>query len=542
MNSSISRRRVMHTAALAGVSLPILANCSNEGRGGDTVGSKDIDESLLPTYAKFQAVAPDLTGENGVGDAYFTYPSDSVDSVDSAPGDGKPIRTMGITNSPIPPGLAKNAYWQELNERLGSELQINLSNPEDYNQKFPTAVAGGQLPDVWGVGSAPQLPQLLEAEALDLTPHFSGENVKDYPNLANLPTEAWRSAVYNGKIFGVPVPRGVTGTYITYGRSDLLAEIGIEDGPTSYDEFVSICKEVSSSKSGRWALSRVPTDYVCQMYAIPNTWEVKDGSLVSANEHEAQKDALEATRSLVEAGYVHPDTFSAQWQEYKMWLVNGTTLFTFDTFSAWPSFDLFSKDIEFTLDMYATPKLDGGGTAAAWLGSPINSITAISKDAGDRTETFLKFLNYLAAPFGSTEQKFQKYGIEGVHHELDGTDPILNAKGRSEIALGTLYFTESPQPIYEAGDKEATQLLFDAQMASAPTAVANPVRGLYSETDSRKGGQIGKALADLRDDILQGRKPVSAWDAGVEDWKKGGGDKIRDEFQAALEQLESAEG
>jgi putative aldouronate transport system substrate-binding protein len=71
-------------------------------------------------------------------------------------------------------------------------------------------------------------------------------------------------------------------------------------------------------------------------------------------------------------------------------------------------------------------------------------------------------------------------------------------------------------------------------MELGPTAVHNPVEGLFSETASRKGRQIGSTLGDLETDILQGRKPVSDWSKGVEAWKKGGGDKMRDEYQQAL--------
>jgi len=40
-------------------------------------------------------------------------------------------------------------------------------------------------------------------------------------------------------------------------------------------------------------------------------------------------------------------------------------------------------------------------------------------------------------------------------------------------------------------------------------------------------------MANLQLDIVAGRKPVSAWDAGVKSWQSGGGDKIRSEYEAA---------
>jgi putative aldouronate transport system substrate-binding protein len=85
-----------------------------------------------------------------------------------------------------------------------------------------------------------------------------------------------------------------------------------------------------------------------------------------------------------------------------------------------------------------------------------------------------------------------------------------------------------------------TQAQYDVTQELAPTVTHNPVEGLYSETQSRKGRQIGSTLTDVETDILQGRKPVSAWEDAVATWKKGGGDQMRDEYQQAL--AERADG
>ncbi|MEE1619706.1 hypothetical protein [Brachybacterium sp. J153] len=49
-----------------------------------------------------------------------------------------------------------------------------------------------------------------------------------------------------------------------------------------------------------------------------------------------------------------------------------------------------------------------------------------------------------------------------------------------------------------------------------------------------RGGAINGRIGDLTSDILQGRKPVSAWADGVATWKADGGDQIRDELEQAL--------
>ena len=55
------------------------------------------------------------------------------------------------------------------------------------------------------LGVIPDLPSFLEAKVQDLTPFVSGDAIKDYPNLASLPTIGWKGMVYDNKIFAVPI-------------------------------------------------------------------------------------------------------------------------------------------------------------------------------------------------------------------------------------------------------------------------------------------------------------------------------------------------
>ncbi|HEY3559427.1 MAG TPA: hypothetical protein VGL05_18280, partial [Kribbella sp.] len=75
---------------------------------------------------------------------------------------------------------------------------------------------------------------------------------------------------------------------------------------------------------------------------------------------------------------------------------------------------------------------------------------------------------------------------------------------------------------------------FNAMKSVIPTALADPAAGLYSETSNRKSKQLGDAINQVTDDIVQGRKPISAWAPAVKKWKTDGGDKIAEELAQAL--------
>ncbi|MFI5733652.1 extracellular solute-binding protein [Kribbella sp. NPDC051587] len=529
-DARLTRRTLLGGAAALG-----LVACSNEGRGGLPGGGGNA-AGVRPAYMRYTGVKPDLPGaEYKIPDAFVRYPANPAQAIRKPPGDGQPIDVLTYTNTPIPPKVEQNSFWQEFNKRVGSPVTVNLTPSVDYNQKFATVVAGDRLSDIFLVGVVPQVPQLLEAKAVDLTPHLSGDNVKKYPYLANLPETAWNPCIFGGRIFGVPIPRGAISSQTMYSRADILEKQGVDGNVKSVDEFVELCKAVTDKRQNRFALAAAPTQWIRNMYDVPNNWSESGKALVSNLEHPAQEEVFEVLRKLWSSGYIHPDAFSGQNQDMKVRFGNGSSPLVQDTYSAWPSYLQTAVDPNARIAIIPPPKHDGSGPGRLWLGAPAIGFAAISKKAAGRVETMLAYLNFLAAPFGTQEYLFRKYGLPGLHHKVVDGNPVLTEKGFSEVQLGLMYTADGPWTIFlpeKAGNAEAE---FTAMKQTCPPAFADPVAGMYSETNVRKGPQLTADITQITNDIIQGRKPVSAWAGAVKKWKSGGGDKIAEEFAQALE-------
>ncbi|POH75419.1 extracellular solute-binding protein [Arthrobacter glacialis] len=540
--SELSRRGILRGTLAMGViaafGAPLLTAC---GDGGIPAGA-NAGNASLPTFVKFPGVTADLPGTNaGVTDGYFTYPANPPKTTTGIPGDGKPITVMMPAAGAIPPAPDQNAYAQELNKRLGSELKVAWTPSADWSQKLATTIAGDQLPDVFNLlNETPDFPSMLEAKALDLTPYLAGDAIKKYPALANIPTESWRGAVFNGKIFGLPIPRGITTSRILYRREDILEQLGATAVPTSFAEFLELCETVTEPSKNRWALASLPMTFVQEMYQLPNNWSEHDGAFSHLFEHENMKAALEAGRQLVAAKVVNPDAFASAQAQYKKWFDAGTAVMVEDSLSAWQGFQRRGVAIPgFKMAAHPAPGADGG-SGSFWLGDPNHSITAINKKSKDRVETILNVFNWLASPFGTEEDMLRQYGVEGLDYELDGSDPILTDQGTLEIKANPVYLTGSPATLYISQGEDAVRARHDAEEALVPLAVKDASNGLYSATASRTGAQQLKSMEALQNDIVQGRKPVSAWDAGVKDWQGKAGDKMRSEYEEAFAQLKNA--
>lgn len=114
------------------------------------------------------------------------------------------------------------------------------------------------------------------------------------------------------------------------------------------------------------------------------------------------------------------------------------------------------------------------------------------------------------------------------------TDPVPLDSGVGQTQLGQQYLADAPTVLYLPGEEDVVKAQYEQMNRVLPDGTSSPVEGLYSETDVRKGGQLEKKLRSVRDDILQGRQPVTAWDDAVKEWRSGGGDKIRAELEEAL--------
>jgi putative aldouronate transport system substrate-binding protein len=490
----------------------------------------------LPAFTKYAGVAPDLPGDSVVLDAFLKYPANPVRAIAEAPGDGKPVTFLTNIPGAIPPAADRNEFWQALNDRLGSELQISMASNDEYKDKFATRIAGGDLPDILNIPvDTAQIPGLVKAKCLDLTEQLSGDAIKKYPFLANIPAVYWKGCVFNGAIYGVPVPRGMSRTSLALYREDLLAVKGIKNpAPKNFEEFFGLAKELTAAKQNKWAWTRVPLSTIRQMLGVPNVWKEAGGKFSSSYEHEANQEALEAARKMVAAGVINPDAFNDKASARKQWFNGGTAAFDYDSFVAWNQYyaDNTAGD-SFAVNMLDVPGFDGG-EGGPWMGGALNNVTAFSKDSKHTPDTLLKIANWMAAPFGTEEYLFRKYGAAGRHYTLQGTDPVPTKAGVVETGIGLQYISDPPLALYWAGKPDVPRKQHAIQQKIAKRLVYDASYGLYSDTQSKKQAQLAKTMTDLESQIVQGKKPVSDWAAGVADWKSAGGDKIRSELEQAL--------
>jgi putative aldouronate transport system substrate-binding protein len=534
MSARISRRGfIQGTGAVAAGAA--LAGCGNSAGKNSTARNEKVK---LPIYKRFQGATPDLAPTAaGVQPGFLRYPANPQACTDGKPGSGGSVSVMFMIYAAAQPPPPGNKYWANLNKALNVDLKLVQVLSGNMQEKLATTVAGNEIPDIVQLSPLPaNTPQLLDAKFQPLTEYLSGDAIKEYPLLANLTTEQWRTTVFNGEIYGIPIPREKVGG-IMYRRDDIFDKLGVNKEPSSFAEFKNVCKQLTDAKKHRWATASWAAliNYVQQMLGAPNVWRESGGKFTSELEDPTYKEALNAVRSLVAAGYLHPDAFEKN-PPAKDWLGGGITPLLVDNYSAWTGYIASYKPEypQMNLNGMLPPNYDGGSKAMIRRGNPSYSTAVFKKAKPARIKELLRVANYLASPFGTKEYPIRRWGVEGRDYTMKNGNVTLTPKGTVEDIAGMGYIADAPWAIYEPGHPEETKKEHAYQLKAVPMTVANPAIDLFSNTNSVVGATLTTLITNAQQDVLQGRKPVSHWDDVVKQWRSGGGDKIRKEYEEAF--------
>jgi putative aldouronate transport system substrate-binding protein len=561
----LSRRRLLQLAggafavSLASACAPNSTSSPNASAtrpaGSPTSGATSA-ASLYPTYLPASSgPKPDVPASGpGYDDGFDKFPTNPVKAQPGdPPGTGSTVKIMSIALFPPPTPLAQNPAWQAVNKALNSDVQFDVVTQADYPVKLGTVMAGNDMPDMLylyapagspsTLAAANGLPQFLQAQAADLTPYLGGDAARDYPNLAAIPTAAWKNAgcAYQGHLYLIPIHRYLPGQMFVKNVQVWDSELGKDYVPKNADDFKRVLQALTKPQqefygiaAGQDAVMHVYT--YASIFGAPNGWRLDPGGkLVKDIETQEFKDSVAYARDLFASGVYHPDSLSmasnviARTQFYARKFavhrdpINGWQDAWRHALQASPAFDVRPIPL--------FPAHDGGKTSHYVTGGHLWA-TAIKKSTPDRTKELLRIMNWLATPFGSAEDQLLTFGLKDTDYTLDDSgNPTLTPQGNSDANyVPWKYTTQHPFVFFSPDLPDYAKVMADTEKLMMPSAVTDPTFGLVSTTNFAKGFTLSKALNDGLSDIVVGRRDLSDYDQLVKDFLSGGGEQIRKEY------------
>lgn len=490
----------------------------------------------------------------GVPNAYTAYP-EPFKSVDETPGDGSTVRMTTLSYNPPVVEKSENAYWQELESRLGVTYEADLVPADVYSERLSTIIAGGDLPDLLFLLPDPTRPIIYDSISqgafLDLTEIVESGRIKEYSNLALIPDYMWDATRHEGKIWGVPKAVLRNNDVITW-RQDWGNKLGtpVLDNADSMSEFLigASTKDPDGNGDPRDTWGWVPPMggwhrfILNQMYRVPNGWRLNDdGTLVAAHETDEYKAALEFGARMFQEGAYHPDSASIDVAMASELMDTGRVGMAANGYAAVFGNSGFRGKLanaipEADLQPLLVPGFDGGEGASYPISGIYGYVAMPGAIAGDeaRIDTLLKVLNYLHAPFGSEESTFFRYGIEGVHSDRteDGGFQMRPEGFAQRSALVYAFLSENF--FYYPGRPEEAILAQKHNERMASVAIENPVLGLFAPAEGEYGAVLNQLITDAYGEIITGRSGIEALDSLRDQWRDRGGDEIRAQLEEAL--------
>jgi putative aldouronate transport system substrate-binding protein len=529
---SLERRSFLRmiAAGAAVVGVPsLLSGCATEPPTTDAAVGGSVD-GLIPKYLPVSYVKPDFPGVRGSIPGFITWPKELVQSVKTVPGSGSTFKAMVPLWGTLPTTNG-NRYYQAVNDMLGSKLEFELTDGNTYADKLATVLASPKdVPD-WVSVPAWTLPPRFGAEIVgnvfeDLTPFLAGDKIKDYPNLANIPSDSWKFCVFNGKLYGLPYPTGILSD-ATFYRDDVLKQLGIKPDVKNGDDMLALAKELTDPKAGRWGADDLWTTAQL-MYAIPLKWKLDGTKLVHRFESAEYRAALAWNAKLFASGSVHPDAVSGKIAESGIRFQSGKTLIIAGGLGAWDPTYSMKPFLPFAAD---------GGKPVLFKPNPANIFSFLKKsDDKAKITEMLKLANLMAAPFGTTEYNLIQHGVEGVHYTKDATTgfPVPTPLAAKELQASYIFLVDGP-----IGETQARfpQFVKDecVWQAACSEFVTDPLFFSQQITEPLHFGSLAQPFDDLEKDIARGRKTLKDLDEAIATWKSSGGDELRTFYQKILD-------
>jgi putative aldouronate transport system substrate-binding protein len=571
--AGVSRRGFLAGALATTIGLPLLNACAAAGptnpaagataSGGAAAGAKPAAaKSLLPTYLPpTNGPKPDFHDDNPLySDAFDTYPANPVKANQGgAPGAGSTVNVLIAAYFPVPTLKDNNPTWQAINKELNADVNMNVIPGADYRAKFATTMSssGNDLPDImhlfFGYTVAPNIPGFLKAQCADLTPYLAGDAAKDYPNLAAIPTPAWKNSLsaIDGALYLIPIHRQMT-SIPPYGGNffknvDMWdTELGQDFVPKNADDYKKALTTLTHPQENRWGIGSFGTGGTlfgigsfAEMFGAPNNWKLDaSGKLIKDRETEEYKAAVAFMRDLFAAGVYWPDSIQS---------TNARADFVGKKFAVSPEgqgnswVDFWQRGATqqtppTRFGMIKPFVAQDSQKPIHFLGAGFVSSNALKKASPERIKELLRILNWLAAPFGSQEDLLLTYGVAGQDYNLDpkgNPKPTADGTGRAGY-VPWRYMAQHPWVYYQADLPGFAKASHEAEQATLPIGVDDPTNGFYSPTVYAKGAVADMAWQDGIREIILGRTAMTEYDNLTKAWQTAAGDAVRKEYTDAM--------
>lgn len=453
---------------------------------------------------------------------------------------------------------ADSPVMQELENFLGTKLNMTWVPSSNYDEKVTAAMGSGEYPHAMLVGSrSSSVIQNSRAGTFwDITEKLT-DSAK-FPNLAQTNPMVNHNISIDGNVYGLYRARTIGRAGVTI-RKDWLDKLNLPM-PKTIDEFYNVLKafkEQDPDGNGQAdTYGMIVTDYldgplnnIAMWMGAPNGYGLNEetGKLEPAVMTDEFMNALEFMNKCYSEGLINQDmaTYSSdKWNEQFLQGKAGVIIDVADR-ARRVATNITELNPNAVVDVFGYVTKDANTDprtlpTTGYDGYYVFPTTSVA------TEEDLDFV--LGVMDKANEQEalnLMNYGIEGRNYELDADGYVVKSEDAAlakeyadlnQFSTGIIaterqvkYATEVAAKIQEVYDENEVW------------AVANPAEPYVSNTYSTKGPQLDAIMSEANVKFIVGQISKDEWLAQRDRWLQQGGQQVIDEINEAYEADESIE-
>ncbi|CAM4405123.1 extracellular solute-binding protein [Paenibacillus macerans] len=440
-----------------------------------------------------------------------------------------------------------NEVERAMEQYTNTELDLTHISSNDFCTKLPVMIASGELPQVLASCGAPNQSYLITAAKngafWDIT-----DLIKDYKNLASMPQLVYDNVSIEGRVYGIPRFRPVS-RYTSVYRQDWLDHLGMQP-PQTLDDLYQMLKaftEQDPDKNGKndtvgvtimISNNNISFD-LSSAFGAPNNWSETDGKFVKAEETPEYLEYLKFMKKLYDEGLMNKDFASIDVGQNEGNLENGKAGVINATTNNVLGFQTRVEKVNPAAKLDFVSALEGpqGRRVAADRGS--NGILMFPKSSVKSEAELKQLLAFFDKLADKEMADLLEWGIAGKHYEIkDGKAVRLNQElydNEVSFPYNKPLVTVPLTAIKTPGDLDPiSEKVLQVEKENEQFAVKDPTMSLVSDTWAERGAELTQILIDAKVKFIMGKLDENGWKQQLEKFKQAGGDKVAEEYAAAL--------
>ncbi|GIP40858.1 lipoprotein LipO [Paenibacillus sp. J31TS4] len=454
-----------------------------------------------------------------------------------------------------------------IKERFNANIKSQFILQSDYNSKLSVVMASGEIPDVVAIKDVDSNYYKWARQGAFLP---LDEYIDKYETLKAVPKEVWDQSRVDGKIYGVPM-YAPTYTFSNVIRQDWLDKLGLKM-PTNYKELLEVAIAFTKNDpdgNGKhdtygFALGEnISPEYMAGAYWSGGWYHKdKDGNLIPGVIGPGRKEVIETLTAAYKEGAVTKDFAVLNWAQANKEFYSGKAgIFIGTPTGMVEEYYLGLLQVNPNAKVASIPHFVApDGSQGRLLGSGFFGLTTLSaklKNDPDKVKKILEILDYgrKFIPVDQRNPKNEQFdwmmGREGVGYDMVNGKAVL--KPNSESITPIQYMlqrhefwkpwapTDEDNQYSKASYNDPRMQEFIARIEEMEkkynkTPYADPSRGIFSDTQAKKGADLNQFIIGEQTKMISGQRPLADWDKMVQEWKdRGGADLIKEVNQGIKE-------